>query len=199
MDKTALTEIRHAIIRVALQDFSAEDGWNWEGVIRAARLAGYDETVVRAVFPDRLAGALDAFADLADAAMLKSLKKIKPQTLRVRERIAAAVMARFEFLAQHKQAERAALSYHAMPLRKLACGRILWRTADRIWDWAGDTAADYNRYTKRALLCGVLASTALAFLTDESRDLRATQEFLSRRIDNVMELGKVVGRFKKAG
>lgn len=197
MDKKAVKEIRDAIVTAVLDDYDSQEGWTWEEVIRGGARAGYDEAVARAVFPGRLSGVLDAFADLADHAMLQALKKQKPDAMRVRDRIRMAVMARFAFLAQHKEAERAAITFHAFPFRKIAGARLLWRTADRIWDWAGDTATDYNRYTKRGLLCGVLASTALAFLGDDSENLRVTAEFLDRRIDNVMELGKVVGRFKK--
>jgi len=91
------------------------------------------------------------------------------------------------------------LSYWTMPPRGVRAGGVVWRTADRIWDWAGDTATDYNRYTKRALLCGVIGSTTLAWLGDGSGDMTATRAFLSRRIENVMQIGKFVGKIKGRG
>ncbi len=55
-----------------------------------------------------------------------------------------------------------------------------------MWRLAGDTATDYNHYSKRAILTGVYGSTMTVFLNDESEDFSETRAFLARRIDNVM-------------
>lgn len=83
-----------------------------------------------------------------------------------------------------------------LPTHTARGGKIAWRTADRIWDWAGDNATDYNHYTKRALLCGVLVSTTLAWLDDDSTGMQETEAFLKRRIDNAMSIGKIAGKAK---
>jgi ubiquinone biosynthesis protein COQ9 len=59
-----------------------------------------------------------------------------------------------------------------------------------MWRAAGDTATDYNFYTKRALLAGVFSSTVAVWLDDTSEDLSDTESFLRRRIENVMEIEK---------
>ncbi len=127
--------------------------------------------------------------------MLDNLAKIDAGDLKVRERIRTAVMARLEALQPYREAERLAVAYWSRPFRVTRGGRLLWRTADRIWSWAGDTATDYNRYTKRGLLSGVLASTTLAWLNDED----SAPAFLDRRIENVMQWGRLLGRIRKAG
>ncbi len=43
-----------------------------------------------------------------------------------------------------------------------------WRSADLMWRLAGDTATDYNHYTKRLILSGVYGSTLLVWLDDQS-------------------------------
>ena len=59
-----------------------------------------------------------------------------------------------------------------------------------MWRAAGDTATDYNHYTKRAILGSVYAATLAVFLNDETDDLSETRAFLGRRIDGVMRFEK---------
>jgi ubiquinone biosynthesis protein COQ9 len=70
----------------------------------------------------------------------------------------------------------------------------VWATADAIWWFAGDTATDFNHYTKRGLLAGVLGSTTLYWLSDNSEGQRGTEAFLMRRLQDVLKIGKTLGR-----
>jgi len=164
----------------------------------ACAAAGYQEDMIRAVFPSGLPDAVAHFSDWADRAMMESLDKTVPEQHRVRDRIRMGCMARFRALRSHKAAVAAALSYWSIPPRPAMGARLVWRTADRIWTWAGDTAQDYNRYTKRMLLAGVLGTTTMAWLQDSSDDFAGTESFLDRRIDQVVQVGSVLGRLKRA-
>ena len=190
--------IRDNIIESFLPDV-VFDGWTWEGIMASSAKAGYGTDMAEAVFPELLGDAVDHFSDWADRKMLDVLRDMDIEDMRIRDRIAAAVMARIEVLVPHKEAVKLALSYWAVPPRGFRASKILWRTSDHIWSWAGDTATDYNHYTKRGLLSGVLSSTVLAWLNDDSSDLSRTQDFLDRRIENVMQFGRVLGKIKKAG
>ncbi len=64
-----------------------------------------------------------------------------------------------------------------------------------MWRAAGDTAADFNHYTKRAILGGVYAATVMAMLADESEGRIDTRAFLARRIDGIMRFEKAKARF----
>ena len=97
----------------------------------------------------------------------------------------------------YKGAVQTLTQYWGKPWTGLKAGKAIWSTVDNIWNWAGDTSTDYNHYTKRSLLSGVLASTYLYWVSEDDPDLQKTQGFLARRIENVMQLGKVIGRFKK--
>lgn len=195
-DNTRVT--RDDILEKLLPDIPFS-GWSWPAVCTAAEKAGYGPDMAAAVFPGGLGDAVGHFSDWADRGMMAALAGTDPETLRVRDRVRTAVDARLAFLRPHREAVRAALSYWAMPPRGARAGGVVWRTADRIWEWAGDTATDYNRYTKRTLLCGVIASTTLAWLGDDSADMAATRAFLNRRIENVMQWGKFVGKIKGRG
>lgn len=190
-------EIRDRIIETALPDVPF-DGWTWDGIKQAAAKAGYGEDMALAVFPAGLKDAVAHFADLADRWMMEQLASVNPENMRVRDRVSYCVLTRFDVLRPHKEAVRRALSYWSVPGgRSMKAGKTVWRTADRIWDWAGDTATDYNRYTKRGLLSGILATTMLVWLDDDSEGEQKTRDFLDRRIENVMQFGRILGKIKK--
>ena len=64
----------------------------------------------------------------------------------------------------------------------------MWAAADQLWRWAGDTATDFNHYSKRAILSTVLASTLAVRL---ARDEAAAETHLAARIDGVMQFEKL--------
>ena len=59
-----------------------------------------------------------------------------------------------------------------------------------MWRFAGDTATDYNHYTKRLILSGVYGSTLLVWLDDQSEGWTETGAFLDRRLADVMRFEK---------
>lgn len=190
--------IRDKIIEAVLPDV-VFDGWTMTAVEAAAMRAGYDRAMVPAIFPGNLCDVLNHFSDWADRAMLNALAEVDPKDMRVRDRVRCAVLARLEILAPWKDAVKLGLSYWSVPYRAAQGGRAVWRTSDRIWDWAGDTATDYNRYTKRALLSGVISSTMLFWVGRQEDDPEAVRAFLDRRIENIMQLGRIIGKIKKTG
>lgn len=192
MEEQNLTYIRDCIAEQALQE-AVFDGWSLQTFRHAAQTAGYTRHMATAAFPGGLEEAMAHLADYIDRRMLAQLEDINIQDLRVRDRIRTAVLTRLEVANPHKQAIAQAVSYYAMPPRQAQAGRVVWRTSDRIWNWAGDTATDYNYYTKRGLLGGVLTSTTLAWLGDDDPEMHHTAAFLDRRIDNVLKLGGTIG------
>ena len=182
--------LEHALLRVPFE------GWHWQGICQAAEDCGYDRNMAHSVFPQGLEDVLDHLADLADREMMDQLSLLTPEEMRVRDRIKHGVLHRLQALNAYREAEKYAISYWAVPGRQGRAARILWRTSDRIWTWAGDTSTDYNYYTKRGLLSSVLASTTLAWLKDTDFDIAQpgkTHAFLDRRIDNVLSFGKTFG------
>lgn len=191
-----LPTLRDAILESALPSVPF-DGWTRETLRAAARRAGYPASMADAAFPNGVSGALDHFSDLADRKMLIALGDVCIESMKVRDRIRLALMTRLNELAPHREAVRLSLASCTFSPRGIGL-RALWRTADRIWTWAGDVSTDYNHYTKRSLLAGVLLSTMLVWTGDTGPDSARTQTFLDRRIENVMQLGKFIGKFRKA-
>jgi ubiquinone biosynthesis protein COQ9 len=138
----------------------------------------------------------DAFAERADQAMLEGLNGLELETMRIRDKVRAAVQLRLEAQAPYKEAARAMTHALARPTRAPEAARLLWRTADRIWRALGDASTDENFYSKRAILSAVLASTYAKWFTDDSPDCEPTWAFLSDRIENVMQFEKFKARLK---
>jgi ubiquinone biosynthesis protein COQ9 len=93
-------------------------------------------------------------------------------------------------MAPAREAVRTGLSILAMPQNLAFAAKIAWRSADLMWRIAGDTATDYNHYSKRLILSGVYGSTLLAWLDDQSDDWSETGAFLDRRLAGVMRFEK---------
>ena len=173
------------------------DGWSDASLRAGAADAGFDAAMVRRAFPRGAADAIDFWSVETDRAMAAALAEQDIGSLKIRERIAAAVHWRLEHLAAHREAVRRSLSFLSQPQHARLGLRCLYRTVDEMWHAAGDTATDFNFYTKRGLLAGVYTSTLLFWFDDASEDHAATWEFLDRRIADVMRVPKVTGRLRK--
>lgn len=175
----------------------AFDGWT-KAAIKGAEAAGdIPSGSFIALFPDGRRDLLAHFADWTDRAMLKQLPITPPDDMKIRERVRLAAATRLDVMQEHREAEIRAAQFWTVPHRAPHAGRMVWRTADTIWNWAGDTATDYNRYTKRALLSGVLKSTYIVWLNNPTdKDLAGTKAFLNRRIANVLTIGRFTAKLK---
>ncbi|QJE72056.1 COQ9 family protein [Aerophototrophica crusticola] len=193
-----LTARRDAILEAMLPEV-AFDGWTRAALLRAAESAGYPKEEALAAFPDGMAQVVEHFSGWADRKMLDRLAEQDLMALKVRERVTLAVRTRLEVLGPHKEAVRRSASFLALPQVAGLGPRILYRTVDAMWLAAGDTSTDYNFYTKRLLLGGVVASTTLVWLDDRSEGNEKTWSFLDRRINDVMAVGKGIGQLKNAG
>jgi len=108
----------------------------------------------------------------------------------VRERVTLGVRRRIEAVAGSKEASRRAAAVFALPQHSIDGMQSVYRSVDAIWRAVGDTSADFNFYTKRALLAGVYASTMLHWFADSSEGASDTWAFLDRRIGEVMQIEK---------
>lgn len=185
-------ELRPHLVRAMLPHV-AFDGWTWGAVDAAADELGLPRPRARLAFASPIDMA-DAFTAFADEEMTAALEAEGVATMKVRQRITRAVEVRLEQAMPHREAVRRALAQLALDPPRAA--RTLWRTADAMWRAAGDTATDFNHYSKRAILSGVYSSTLLVWLSDESEDMAATRAFLKRRIDGVMRFEKVKAQAK---
>ena len=182
-------------LRVALAPLvpahAAFDGWSGEALAMAAAELGIPAARARLAFPGGAVQMIDGWFDAIDVAMLEAFPPERIKAMKIRERIRELVLFRLVTILPHREALRRATAILAQPQNLAAAARLGWRAADRMWRVAGDTATDFNHYSKRAILTGVYGSTVLVYLDDNSEDLADTRAFLNRRIDDVMRFEKV--------
>ena len=196
--EATLDELREALA-AELGINAAFDGWNPRAIDASADALGVDRDVARLAFPGGAVDMIDAWFSHIDRAMAARLPADRLAAMKIRERITALVEARLAIVAGEREALRRAHAILAMPQNAPRALRLGWRSADVMWRLAGDTATDYNHYTKRAILGGVYAATMTVFLDDESEDWADTRAFLSRRIDGIMRFEKAKARLTGAG
>lgn len=174
------------------------DGWNNTALEAAADMAGADVDVARLAFPKGRSQAMDmidAWIAHVDQRMEAEWPPERLAELKIRERIRTLVAFRLEAVEHIDEALRRALSIMAMPQNAARSLQLGWRSADIMWRLAGDTATDYNHYTKRAILGGIYSATLAVFVNDDSEGKAKTHEFLERRIDGVMKFEKAKAQF----
>jgi ubiquinone biosynthesis protein COQ9 len=193
---STLDEIR-AGLAPALASHAAFDGWNDKAVIAAAQDMGVDPDIAKLAFKGGAMTLIDHWIASVDAEMERRLPPEQLAAMKIRERITTLVDTRLQIATPVKEAQRRALTIMAMPQNVLATARIGWRSADAMWRLAGDTATDFNHYTKRLTLSGVYASTLAVFVNDDSEDFADTRAFLARRIENVIQFEKAKAKAKE--
>lgn len=191
-----LDELRPVLVD-ALLNHVPFDGWTQAALDRAAEDLGIPADRAALAYPGGPVDMVDAFIARLDQQMAAELDALGLPSMKIRERIRAAVRVRLELSLPHREAIRRAVAILAMPQNAVRTTKILWRTADAMWRAAGDTATDYNYYTKRVTLGGIYSSTLLVWLDDESEGLSETWGFLDRRIDSVMQFEKNKARVQK--
>ncbi|TPG20803.1 COQ9 family protein [Sphingomonas koreensis] len=191
-----LDEIR-AGLAPRLAENAAFDGWGDAAIEAAAAAEGVDADVARLAFPGGAIDMIQAWFASIDAAMIAAVPDDALRGMKIRRRIAAQIEARLDVLAPDREALRRALTLLAMPQNALRGAKLGWHAADLMWRRAGDTATDYNHYTKRGILSAVYAATITVFLDDDSEDYADTRAFLDRRIDGILRFEKAKAQLVK--
>ncbi len=191
-----IEDLRDRLIEAALVHVPL-DGWSETALAAAAQDIGLDIQTAQRTFPRGAIDMVACFSGWADRRMEAALATQDLTALKVRERVAAAVRARIEACAEHREASRLAIGLLALPVYAGDAMRCLYRTVDVMWRMVGDRSTDFNFNSKRALLAGVQLSTTLYWLADESEDNEGTWGFLARRIDDVMSIQMIRGRLDK--
>ena len=184
-----LDELRAALAPLIAPN-AVFDGWSDKALAMAAAELGVPAPRARLCFPGGAPEMIDAWFESIDGEMAAAFPPERVATMKVSARIRSLLLFRFETIQPNREALRRALAVLAQPQHLPLAGRLAWRAADRMWRIAGDTATDFNHYSKRAILVGVYGSTSLVYLDDDSDDLAVTSAFLDRRLADV-------GRFER--
>lgn len=183
-DDTPLAELAPRLVAAMLPHVPF-DGWSDKALAAAAADLGIDADIAALAVPDATT-MLGLWSEGVNAAMAAALAGA--HNMKIRDRIRTALLFRLEH--GDREVTRRALSLLAQPQHAALSARLLWSAADAMWRAAGDTATDYNHYTKRAILSAIYSATLLFWTQDDSEDFAATRAFIDRRIDGVMRFEK---------
>lgn len=173
----------------------AFEGWTDEAARAAAVRAGLTQGEQALAAPQGVLNLIDAFFDAAEAAARAELASVDLSGLRVPDKVKRGVIAWLDALAPNREAARRAASRGFLPWGAGPALQRTWKVADMIWTAAGDQSDDYNRYSKRALLAGVLPAIVLYWADNPApEDLDG---FIARRLANASGLGQRAGRIVK--
>jgi ubiquinone biosynthesis protein COQ9 len=192
----SVTEDRRDSILLAALPHVAFDGWSMAALRAGAADAGLAAQDLLHAFPDGVADAIAHWSDWADRQAVLAMTDSGLAHLRTHQLVAMGVWARLQAMGRWREAARKATAWLAAPRRARLASRLVYRTTDSIWRAAGDASTDFNFYTKRGLLAGVVLSTTLYWLRDDSEGSQATSAFLDRRIDDVLTIGGRIGKMR---
>lgn len=166
------------------------DGWTDAALVSAAEMMGVDPAVARLAFKGGPMDMIDAWVASIDAKMEAHFADERLDNMPIREKIRSLVWFRLEAIMGLEESLRRATAVQAMPQNVARALKQGWSSADKMWRLAGDTATDYNHYTKRAILGSIYGATLAVFVDDESEGKADTAAFLGRRIEGVMKFEK---------
>jgi ubiquinone biosynthesis protein COQ9 len=156
-------------------------GWTSAMAVAAGADAGFSPGEAELILPRGPADLAALLSRRHDAAAVAALPD--PAGLKIRQRIRSALKARIEAAVADAPAVRRWSGWLALPPNAGLGLSLAWVSADALWRWAGDVAADENHYSKRAILAGILVPALAIRLRSGEADSDA---FLDARIANVM-------------
>jgi ubiquinone biosynthesis protein COQ9 len=175
-----LRRAEQAVLDAALARAPAM-GWTRDMAAAAGVDAGFSPGETELILPHGPADLAALLSRRHDAAALAALPD--PSGLKIRQRIRAAVLARLDAAAADTPAVRRCSGWLALPPNLPQGLSLAWESADALWRWAGDVAADENHYSKRAILAGILVSALAVRLRQGEAEAEA---YVDARIANVM-------------
>lgn len=180
--------IRAALVHVPF------DGMNHRALAAGAKDVGISPALIRVLVPDGGAGLAAAYHRQGDAALAEWMAA-QPNHGSIRTRVADAIWKRLELA--DRELVRAGAATMALPQNSIQGGRLVWETADTIWNGLGDTSDDVSWWTRRATLASVWGAVVLYWLGDASDGRADTRAFIDRRIEEVMQIEKFKASARK--
>ena len=174
------------------------DGLQWEALYRAAEdlkiyknpLTNENKIELKNFFENDLVNTIKAFNDYLDDKMEDSFSKTKKNKQRTPEKIKSLILNRISASLDFKDGIVSSLGFMSLPQNSKPSIKMLYNTCDRIWRVSGDQSTDFSFYTKRLILSGVYSSTLMYWIQDDTGDLKNTEDFLNRRLEDVSKIGK---------
>ena len=177
----------------ALLPHIAFDGWTDATAALAAREAGLSAGEQALAAPHGVIDLIEAFFAAVEAEAAAALAAQDLSPLRVPDKVKRGVLAWLAALEPHREAVRRAAARGFLPWSAGPAVQRTWSVADMVWTAAGDTATDYNRYSKRGLLAATIPGIVMYWLDGPAPD--DLDAYISRRLQQASGLGRSAGKF----
>ena len=182
-------EVRVDILQ-AMLPIVVFDGWNQKSLRASIKLINLPEGSEELYFPEGALEVIRFWHDQMNEFVKSNLESLNKSEMKIREQVTAGVLSALESIGSNEEAMRRAIIRLSLPDAAVQGPTYLWSLADSIWRAIGDRSTDYNYYTKRTILAGVLGSTITVWISDSDQNKVKTKLFLDARISNVMSFEK---------
>lgn len=173
----------------------ARRGWTLAAIRDGLAASGSDPALAALMFDRGGAELVAEWAAYADRQMLAAAAGESMAAMRAPARMRRAIELRLAVQAPWRaELRRGAALLAAHPT---LAARVAARTADALWQAAGDRSADFSWYTKRATVAAIHTATMLFWLRDESPDHEATMQFLDRRLADAARVTRLRQRLTR--
>ena len=182
-------EVRVDILQ-AMLPIVVFDGWNQKSLRESIKSINLPEGSEELYFPEGALEVIRFWHDQMNEFVKSNLESLNKSEMKIREQVTAGVLSALESIGSNEEAMRRAIIRLSLPDAAVQGPTYLWSLADSIWRAIGDRSTDYNYYTKRTILAGVLGSTITVWISDSDQNKVKTKLFLDARISNVMSFEK---------
>ncbi len=182
-------EVRVDILQ-AMLPIVVFDGWNQKSLRASIKSINLPEGSEELYFPEGALEVIRFWHDQMNEFVKSNLESLNKSEMKIREQVTAGVLSALESIGSNEEAMRRAIIRLSLPDAAVQGPTYLWSLADSIWRAIGDRSTDYNYYTKRTILAGVLGSTVTVWISDSDQNKVKTKLFLDARISNVMSFEK---------
>ncbi|XP_063715359.1 ubiquinone biosynthesis protein COQ9, mitochondrial-like isoform X2 [Symsagittifera roscoffensis] len=198
-----LKETQNTLLHESLK-FVPEHGWSSKSIAEAAKSLELSPSIMNSFSKSEDAALVAFFLSLKMVDLENFLIALRSQHLEEHGRVKInlfvfeACKEMMSYVLPYLKHWSSALSILAEPSNAIDTLKHHSEMVDLIWHYAGDTSLDYNWYSKRILLSGVINSTQLHLLQDNSENFEDTWIFLESRLKDVASIGMGINNFRKS-
>ena len=89
------------------------------------------------------------------------------------------------------------MALFALPFYQIEGVNLVFSTCDKIWLEVGDKSLGFDWYTKRIILASIYFTSLLFVFGDNSINHKETYRFISSRLDDLKNFGKLKTNYSK--
>lgn len=180
-----------------LEKFKAEAVFGDDAILLLRKVCtqlGYDSNYVEILFPGLLCDVLTMLLEFKFNEFVSNIDPKKIVAFRTKDRVKFLLMDFLKELREYKIALRLLCSSTRNMGSWIIKLKVCWRIVDEIWYLAGDQSADFNFYTKRALLFSVFVPTFIYWLNHNTES--SVEKVLDNLLLRVSRVGKIKAKIK---